>query len=53
VRPQHLSLEAYRWLPVDGFVEEFNSYREILFSCQILSASTNPSPAGMDKVATG
>jgi hypothetical protein len=53
VRPQHLSSEAYRWLLVDGFVDAFNSYRETNFSCRILSAWTNPSPAGMDKVATG
>jgi hypothetical protein len=32
VRPQHMSSEAYRWLLVDGFVDEFNRYREQNFS---------------------
>jgi hypothetical protein len=32
VRPQHMSTEAYRWLLVDGFVENFNRYRETNFS---------------------
>jgi hypothetical protein len=53
LQPQHMSLEAYRWLLVDGFVDAFNSYRETIFSRRILSALTNPSPAGMDKMFTG
>jgi hypothetical protein len=32
VRPDHMSTEAYRWLLVDGFVDEINSYREKNFS---------------------
>jgi hypothetical protein len=32
VRPEHMSTEAYRWLLVDGFVENFNNYRECNFS---------------------
>jgi hypothetical protein len=28
VCPDHMSYEAYRWLLVDGFVTNFNSYRE-------------------------
>jgi hypothetical protein len=32
VRPDHMSTEAYRWLLVDGFVDNFNSYRESNFS---------------------
>jgi hypothetical protein len=50
---QHLSLEAYKCMLVDGFVNAFNSYRETFFPRGILSVLANPSPAGMDKVATG
>jgi hypothetical protein len=32
VRPEHMSTEAYRWLLVDGFVNNFNDYREANFS---------------------
>jgi hypothetical protein len=32
VRPDHMSTEAYRWLLVDGFVDNFNEYRESNFS---------------------
>ncbi len=31
VRPDHMSTEAYRWMLVDGFVENFNRYRETNF----------------------
>jgi hypothetical protein len=32
IRPEHMSTEAYRWLLVDGFVDNFNRYREANFS---------------------
>ena len=31
-RPPGMSHEKYRWLLVDGFVEAFNTYREVYFS---------------------
>jgi hypothetical protein len=32
VRPDHMSTEAYRWMLVDEFVENFNKFRESNFS---------------------